>query len=30
MASTDDPVPDAEGMIQINAAALLPPNEFAQ
>src|SRR3954470_510841 len=30
MASTDDPVPDAEGMIQINVAARLPPNEFAQ
>jgi hypothetical protein len=30
MASTDDPIPDAEGMIQINTAARLPPNEFAQ
>ncbi|MGY2906588.1 hypothetical protein ACVWVY_005609 [Bradyrhizobium sp. URHC0002] len=27
MGTTDDPVP---GMIQINVAARLPPNEFAQ
>jgi hypothetical protein len=30
MASTDNPVPGTEGMIQINVAARQPPNEFAQ
>jgi hypothetical protein len=30
MGATDGSVPDAERMIQINAAARLPPKEFAQ